>query len=42
MKQILKIGYCPKCDGCLGYSKKEMDYDLRVMRDPCYCDSGKP
>lgn len=42
MKQILKIGYCPRCDGCLDYSKDEMDYDLKVMRDPCYCHSGKP
>ena len=42
MKQILKIGYCPRCDGCLDYSKDEMDYDLNVMKKECYCHSGKP
>lgn len=43
MKQkLLKIGWCPNCGVCLGYTKEEMDYDLKVMKDPCYCDSGKP
>ncbi len=41
MSKQLRIGFCGICGVDLGYTEEEMEYDRKVLEEPCYCNSGK-